>query len=112
MKTIDMKNFGGLTYITVVNIPLRESEFGDVIDMKPRELEILVARAIIENNIPSKMTKSKLKFTNPWENIKIDKLCKKKKAFNEAKMIGKQEHKDKYKQIKATAQREIRRAQK
>ena len=52
MKTIDMKNFGGLTYITVVNIPVKESEFGDIIDMKPHELESLVAQAIIMNNIP------------------------------------------------------------
>jgi DNA-binding transcriptional regulator YiaG len=52
MKTINMKNFGGLTYITIVNIPVKESEFGDVIDMKPRELESLAAQAIIEHNIP------------------------------------------------------------
>jgi len=52
MKTIDMKNFGGLTYITIINIPVKDSEFGDVIDMKPRELESLVARAIIEHSIP------------------------------------------------------------
>ena len=51
---------------------------------------------IIEDNVPSKMTKSK--FTNNWINTKIEKLCKQqRKAFNKAK--------------KATAQREIRRAQ-
>jgi len=39
---------------------------------------------IIEDNVSSKMTKSK--FTNPWANIKIDKLCKQqRKAFNKAK---------------------------
>jgi hypothetical protein len=65
---------------------------------------------IIEDNEPSKMTKPK--FTNPWANTKIDKLCKQqRKAFNKANKTGQQEHKDKYKQIKATAQREIRRAQ-
>jgi len=38
---------------------------------------------IIEDNVPSKMTKSK--FTNPWANTKIDKLCKQqRKAFNKA----------------------------
>ena len=64
---------------------------------------------IIEDNVPSKMTKSK--FTNPWANTKIDKLCKQqRKASNKANKTGKQEHKDKYKQIKASAQREIRRA--
>jgi hypothetical protein len=65
---------------------------------------------IIEDNVPSKMTKSK--FTNHWVNTKIEKLCKQQRqAFNKAKTTGKQEHKDKYKQFKATAQREIRRAQ-
>ena len=43
--------FGGLTYIIVVNIPVKESEFVDTIDMKPHELEILVAKAIIKNHI-------------------------------------------------------------
>ena len=39
---------------------------------------------IIEDNVSSKMTKSK--FTNPGANIKIDKLCKQqRKAFNKAK---------------------------
>jgi len=39
---------------------------------------------IIEDNVPSKMTKSK--FTNPWANKNIDKLCKQqRKAFNKAK---------------------------
>lgn len=52
MKTIDMKNFGDLTYITIVNIPVKESEFGDIIDMEPRKLESLVAQAIIKHSIP------------------------------------------------------------
>lgn len=65
---------------------------------------------IIEDNVPSKMTKNK--YTNPWANSDVDKLCKKqRKAFNKAKKSGKKEHKDKYKKIKATTQREIRRAQ-
>ena len=43
MKRTSIKNFGGLTYVTVTNIPLKQTEFGDVIDMEPRELEKLVA---------------------------------------------------------------------
>ena len=59
---------------------------------------------IIEDNVPSKMSKSK--FTNPCSNTKIDKLCKQqRKEFNKANKTGKQEHKDKNKQIKASAQR-------
>jgi hypothetical protein len=39
---------------------------------------------IIEDNVPSNMTKSK--FTNHWVNTKIEKLCKQqRKAFNKAK---------------------------
>lgn len=52
MKTTTMKNFAGLTYVTVLNIPVRSSDFGDVIDTDPRELERLVAVALIENKIP------------------------------------------------------------
>lgn len=52
MKTTTMKNFAGLTYVTVSNIPIRGSEFGDVIDIDPRQLERLVAIALIENKIP------------------------------------------------------------
>lgn len=65
---------------------------------------------IIDDNIPSKMTKTR--YTNPWANTEINKLCKKqRRAYNKAKKTGKKEHKDKYRKIKATAQREIRRAQ-
>ena len=52
MKRTSIKNFGGLTYVTVTNIPLKQTEFGDVIDVEPRELERLVAMALIEHKIP------------------------------------------------------------
>lgn len=52
MKRTSIKNFGGLTYVTVTNIPLKQTEFGDVIDMEPRELEKLVAMALIEHKTP------------------------------------------------------------
>ncbi|CAG2201148.1 unnamed protein product [Mytilus edulis] len=55
---------------------------------------------IIDDNVPSKITKSK--YTNPWANRDIDHLCKKqRKAYNKAKKTGKQEHKDKYKKVKS-----------
>lgn len=47
-----IKNFGGLTYVTVTNIPIKQTEFGEVIDMEPRSLEKLVAMALIKNKIP------------------------------------------------------------
>ena len=52
MKTTTMKNFAGLTYVTVLNIPVKSSALGDVIDAGPRELERLVAIALIEQKIP------------------------------------------------------------
>lgn len=52
MKRTSMKNFAGLTYVTVVNIPVRETELGDVIDLKAGELERLVAFALIKRRVP------------------------------------------------------------
>ena len=52
MKTTTMKNFAGLTYVTVSNIPVKNSDLGEIIDVEPRVLETLVAIALIENKIP------------------------------------------------------------
>ncbi len=52
MKTTKIKNFAGLTYLTITNIPVRSTEFGDVIDLKPALLEKLATIALIKNKIP------------------------------------------------------------
>jgi DNA-binding transcriptional regulator YiaG len=52
MKTTTIKNFGGLTYVSVSKVPIRPTEFGDVIDMEQGELERLVAVSLIENRVP------------------------------------------------------------
>ena len=52
MKKTTMNNFGGLTYLTISNIPVKETEFGDAIDMEPGELERLVSIALINNKVP------------------------------------------------------------
>ena len=52
MKKTSIKNFGVLTYVTVTNVPIKGTEFGEVIDMEPRELEKLVATALIRHKIP------------------------------------------------------------
>ena len=52
MKRTSIRNFGGLTYVTVTNIPLKQTAFGDVINMEPRELEKLVAMALTEHKVP------------------------------------------------------------
>lgn len=52
MKKTTIKNFGGLTYLTITGIPVKRTEFGDAIDMKPGELERIVAMALIDYKIP------------------------------------------------------------
>jgi len=52
MKKTTITNFAGLTYVTISNIPLRKTDLGDVIDIAPGDLEVLVAIALIENKIP------------------------------------------------------------
>lgn len=52
MKTTTIKNFGGLTYLSVHKVPVRSTEFGDVIDMEQGELEKLVGISLIKNRVP------------------------------------------------------------
>jgi len=52
MKKTTMNSFGGLTYISISNIPVRETEFGEAIDLDPGTLERLVSIALIENKVP------------------------------------------------------------
>ena len=52
MKKTSMKNFGGLTYVTIVNIPIRETDLGDVIDLEPGVLEKRVALSLIQHKVP------------------------------------------------------------
>lgn len=47
-----IKNFSGLTYLTITNVPLKKTDVGDVIDLGAGELEQLVSVALIENKIP------------------------------------------------------------
>lgn len=52
MKTTTMKNFAGLVYLTVANIPIKKTDFGEVLNVAPRELETLVSVALIEHKVP------------------------------------------------------------
>ena len=52
MKKITLKGFSGLTYITITHVPVKKTDFGEVINMAPKELEVLVSFALIENKIP------------------------------------------------------------
>lgn len=46
-----LKNFRGFAYITVI-VPVTSSEHGDIINVKPGDLEQFVAAAIIEHRVP------------------------------------------------------------
>ncbi len=52
MKTMTIKKYYGLEYVTVVGIPLRKTQHGDVVDMDVRLIEKIVAKAIIQDKIP------------------------------------------------------------
>ena len=48
----DLKGLMGLDYILFKNVPMRQSEYGPVIDLEPGVLEKLAAQAVIEQRIP------------------------------------------------------------
>lgn len=52
MRKTTIKSFAGLTYLTITNVPVKETEFGEVINLRPMLLEKLVAVALIENKVP------------------------------------------------------------
>ena len=52
MKKTTIKGFSGLTYVTITNVPLKKTEFGEAIDMEPKELEKIVSVALIESRVP------------------------------------------------------------
>ena len=51
MKRSTIENYAGFEYLSV-NVPIRSSKFGDIIDVDPGKLELLVANTIIEKQIP------------------------------------------------------------
>lgn len=48
----DLKGIGGLNYILIKNVPMRESKLGPVIEINQTILDELAARAIIEHRVP------------------------------------------------------------
>lgn len=48
----DVKGLGGLDYIIFKNVPMRESKWGDVIEMDAGLMEKLAADAVISKRIP------------------------------------------------------------
>ena len=52
MRKTTIKHFAGLTYLTITNVPIKDTEFGEVISLKPMCLEKLVAVALIKNKVP------------------------------------------------------------
>ena len=48
----DIRGIGGLDYIIFKNVPMRESKWGDVIDLSPEIMEKVAAEAIIKLRVP------------------------------------------------------------
>ena len=48
----DVQGIGGLDYIIFKNVPMRESKWGDVIELKESILEKVAAEALITHRIP------------------------------------------------------------
>lgn len=69
MRTTNLKHFAGLVYVTVTNVPVKSSEFGDIIDYPYTLLEQMVSKALVEQKIPLrgrefKLIKSGLRMSN------------------------------------------------
>ncbi len=52
MRSINIKGFSGLSYVTLTNVPVKKTEFGEAISMHPNELERIVSIALIINKTP------------------------------------------------------------
>lgn len=68
-KTVTEKNFAGLDYVTVSDIPIKETRHGIVWDIDYADLERQVAIQLIENRVPIrgvefKLIQSALNFRN------------------------------------------------
>jgi DNA-binding transcriptional regulator YiaG len=48
----DIHGIGGLDYVLFLNVPMRESKWGDVIDLNPEIMEKIAAEALIKRRIP------------------------------------------------------------
>lgn len=47
-----LRNVVPLEYIVFVDVPMKESKSGDVINLAPEVLDLLAAKAILQNKIP------------------------------------------------------------
>ena len=52
MKKTKIDNFAGFKYISLINVPIKSTRHGEMIDMDPQKLDLIVAKAIIEKQIP------------------------------------------------------------
>jgi DNA-binding transcriptional regulator YiaG len=52
MKTMTLKKYYGLEYVTVTGIPVRKTAHGNVVDMDTGLIEKAVAKLIIQEKVP------------------------------------------------------------
>ena len=48
----EIRGFGGLDYVVFKNVPMRDSKWGEVIDLNPELMEKSVAEALISKRVP------------------------------------------------------------
>lgn len=60
MKKKTIKGFANLDYLTLTNVPVRQSAKGEIIDISLSELERVASIAIIENKLPIRGAEIKL----------------------------------------------------
>jgi len=70
------ENLDGLTsleYIHFINVPMKASKHGPIIDLEPNVLETLAAKAVIENRIP--LRGKEIKFLRKAIGLSLEKFA-------------------------------------
>lgn len=52
MKTKNLENFGGIEYLTIEDVPIVDSEDGEIIDVHYPKLEKIAGRELIKARVP------------------------------------------------------------
>jgi DNA-binding transcriptional regulator YiaG len=73
MEKTKIDNYAGFPYISLINVPLKKSKHGKVIDVDPSKLELLVSKAIIEKLIP--IHGKELKFLRKGLGLSLEKFA-------------------------------------
>ena len=70
-----MNNLVPLEYIYFINVPIKKTKYGSIIDLEPGVLENLAAKAVIQNNIP--LRGKEIKFLRKTLGLSLEKFANK-----------------------------------